>query len=401
MATGLGLWTTPGTVPAYSVRPCAILLDYRPALRQRTGVGEYVHELAAALVATAPRRRIAHAVLVVLEGPPRPDACPGADVVDRRVPVRALNFAWHRLGWPPVERWPAAPFDVVAVGASAADSVAARRAGRHHRTISTFSTTRSARAPRSGATTPRWPRRTPGGPIRSSSISRAHGRATSNGGSASRASQHLHLLVRARPPGRRASAEPAARRLHPVSRHARAAKESRRAPRRLRAAASRDRPDGAAARARRPRTPDAASAIVARARRRAARRPRRAARLHRPTTSASAVSSARSCSCMPSHTEGSACPSLEAHDGRRAGRRRQPRRAARSRRRRRPARRPGRRRGARRGARRGPRATQPRARPDARRRLAPGAREFTLGATPRGQSARPGHSPSSSGTRRG
>ena len=26
-----------------------ILLDYRPALRQRTGVGEYVHEIAAAL----------------------------------------------------------------------------------------------------------------------------------------------------------------------------------------------------------------------------------------------------------------------------------------------------------------------------------------------------------------
>ena len=33
--------------------PCRvrILLDYRPALRQRTGVGEYVHELARALLA--------------------------------------------------------------------------------------------------------------------------------------------------------------------------------------------------------------------------------------------------------------------------------------------------------------------------------------------------------------
>src|SRR5215218_4626753 len=28
----------------------------------------------------------------------------GAEVVDVRVPVRLLNFAWHRLEWPPVER---------------------------------------------------------------------------------------------------------------------------------------------------------------------------------------------------------------------------------------------------------------------------------------------------------
>ena len=34
--------------------PVRILLDYRPALRQRTGVGEYVHELARALVASPP-----------------------------------------------------------------------------------------------------------------------------------------------------------------------------------------------------------------------------------------------------------------------------------------------------------------------------------------------------------
>jgi glycosyltransferase involved in cell wall biosynthesis len=32
------------------------------------------------------------------------DPVPGAVVVDARVPVSALNFAWHRLNWPPVER---------------------------------------------------------------------------------------------------------------------------------------------------------------------------------------------------------------------------------------------------------------------------------------------------------
>ena len=33
-----------------------------------------------------------------------PAVVPGATAVDRRLPNQALNFAWHRLGWPPVER---------------------------------------------------------------------------------------------------------------------------------------------------------------------------------------------------------------------------------------------------------------------------------------------------------
>jgi glycosyltransferase involved in cell wall biosynthesis len=40
------------------------------------------------------------------------DPVPGAVVVDARVPVTALNFAWHRLNWPPVERFSGA-VDVV------------------------------------------------------------------------------------------------------------------------------------------------------------------------------------------------------------------------------------------------------------------------------------------------
>jgi glycosyltransferase involved in cell wall biosynthesis len=31
--------------------------------------------------------------------------CDGAEVVDAKVPVRALNLLWHRVGWPPVERF--------------------------------------------------------------------------------------------------------------------------------------------------------------------------------------------------------------------------------------------------------------------------------------------------------
>lgn len=91
-----------------------ILLDYRPALRQRTGVGEYVHELARALLAQRPtppdeltlfssswRDRLNTAGL------------PGARLADRRVPVRLLNYGWHRWAWPTVEQLTGHAFDIV------------------------------------------------------------------------------------------------------------------------------------------------------------------------------------------------------------------------------------------------------------------------------------------------
>ena len=86
-------------VPSARLR---ILLDYRPALRQRTGVGEYAHHLAAAL------RRLGPADILTLFSSSwkdrlERDAVPGAATIDARIPVRLLNFAWHRLGWPPVE----------------------------------------------------------------------------------------------------------------------------------------------------------------------------------------------------------------------------------------------------------------------------------------------------------
>jgi glycosyltransferase involved in cell wall biosynthesis len=89
-----------------------ILLDYRPALRERTGVGEYVHELAAAL----DRRRSADDSLTLFSSSwkdrvaSRPIA--RVRVVDARIPVRVLNLAWHRLRFPPVE-WIAGSMDIV------------------------------------------------------------------------------------------------------------------------------------------------------------------------------------------------------------------------------------------------------------------------------------------------
>lgn len=82
-----------------------ILLDYRPALRARTGVGEYVHQLAAALA----RRLKSGDTLTLFSSSWKdrlaPGTVPGAQVVDARVPVTMLNAAWHRLEWPPVERF--------------------------------------------------------------------------------------------------------------------------------------------------------------------------------------------------------------------------------------------------------------------------------------------------------
>jgi glycosyltransferase involved in cell wall biosynthesis len=82
-----------------------ILLDYRPALRDRTGVGEYAHELARALAATAgPGDTVTLFTSSWSDRADRaPQTSPSTKLIDRRVPVRVLNWAWHRLHWPPIE----------------------------------------------------------------------------------------------------------------------------------------------------------------------------------------------------------------------------------------------------------------------------------------------------------
>jgi glycosyltransferase involved in cell wall biosynthesis len=80
-----------------------ILIDYRPALRQRTGVGEYAHEIARALAARLPPGSSLMLFSSSWKDRLEPGRVPGARAVDRRIPVSLLNLAWHRLGWPPVE----------------------------------------------------------------------------------------------------------------------------------------------------------------------------------------------------------------------------------------------------------------------------------------------------------
>lgn len=100
-----------------------LLVDYRPALRARTGVGEWVHQLVKTILGL-PRDRPGPAgpdplrtrnsgdplelslFVSSWKDRPAPEALadlPGARFLDRRIPVRALTWAWNRLTWPPVE----------------------------------------------------------------------------------------------------------------------------------------------------------------------------------------------------------------------------------------------------------------------------------------------------------
>jgi glycosyltransferase involved in cell wall biosynthesis len=80
-----------------------ILVDYRPALRQRSGVGEYIHQLLRAYTRAYP----GEVTLFTSSWKDRPHAEVstelGAPIIDRRIPVRVLNLLWHRMEWPPIE----------------------------------------------------------------------------------------------------------------------------------------------------------------------------------------------------------------------------------------------------------------------------------------------------------
>jgi glycosyltransferase involved in cell wall biosynthesis len=95
-----------------------VLIDYRPALRERSGVGEYTHQLVTALLSAYPPDGSAGGLTLSLFSSSWKDRLThapelaGAHLVDRRIPVRLLNLAWHRLEWPPSELIAGGPFDV-------------------------------------------------------------------------------------------------------------------------------------------------------------------------------------------------------------------------------------------------------------------------------------------------
>jgi hypothetical protein len=89
-----------------------ILVDYRPALSHRTGVGEYIHQLVRAFASRGTDEVAVFTSSWKDRPPPLLSAELGAHVIDRRLPVRLLNALWHRAEWPPVE-WLAGGADVV------------------------------------------------------------------------------------------------------------------------------------------------------------------------------------------------------------------------------------------------------------------------------------------------
>jgi glycosyltransferase involved in cell wall biosynthesis len=95
-----------------------VLLDYRPALRGRTGAGEFTHELSAALLARSAVDAARPVELTIFSSSwkDRLWTTPelrGAGCIDRRIPVTLLNLLWHRLEWPAADRLARRQFDVV------------------------------------------------------------------------------------------------------------------------------------------------------------------------------------------------------------------------------------------------------------------------------------------------
>jgi len=90
-----------------------IVIDYRPALRARTGVGEHIHQVTRELSQNASDEITLFSSSWKDRLPPDISAqLPRVRVADRRIPVSVLNFAWHRLGWPPVEAIVAGVYDI-------------------------------------------------------------------------------------------------------------------------------------------------------------------------------------------------------------------------------------------------------------------------------------------------
>ena len=87
-------------------------LDLRPSLARPTGVGSYVLALAQRLPALASQDRFFLFSASVRNRYPAREWPANARLVDRRLPVRFLNYAWHRLQWPPLDRLVGAPLDL-------------------------------------------------------------------------------------------------------------------------------------------------------------------------------------------------------------------------------------------------------------------------------------------------
>jgi glycosyltransferase involved in cell wall biosynthesis len=94
-----------------------VLVDFRPALTARTGVGEYLYNLMQALARRADRLGVSLTLFSSswkdrVREEDRAAMAP-ARMVDRRVPVRLLNALWHWTGQPPADHLARGRFDIL------------------------------------------------------------------------------------------------------------------------------------------------------------------------------------------------------------------------------------------------------------------------------------------------
>lgn len=94
------------------MRPFTVGIDYRPALSRMTGVGRYVSGLTAALARIDAENDYVLFSSSLRERARVDDMPPNFRLVDRHIPVRFLNWTWHRLGWPPLESLSGCGFDI-------------------------------------------------------------------------------------------------------------------------------------------------------------------------------------------------------------------------------------------------------------------------------------------------
>jgi glycosyltransferase involved in cell wall biosynthesis len=88
-------------------------IDVRPSLSRPTGVGTYLLGLLDRLPRQAPDDRFTLFSASLKERYPARDWPANVRLVDRRLPVRGLNAAWNRLGWPSLDRLVGTELDLV------------------------------------------------------------------------------------------------------------------------------------------------------------------------------------------------------------------------------------------------------------------------------------------------
>lgn len=88
-------------------------VDLRPSLARPTGAGLYILNLARRLPAVAPDLHFYYFSASLKDRYPHRDWPANVTLVDRRIPVRLLNYAWNRWGWPPLDSFVGAGLDLV------------------------------------------------------------------------------------------------------------------------------------------------------------------------------------------------------------------------------------------------------------------------------------------------